>query len=112
MYTQRFKNVFLAIEYDDESKNKFVAYCRAHFQDNSSELMIVNEFAISYHVSKAIWWYTRESFLFRMLNHSLRCMEPHIMVNMSFFIRDLHRQIDRLQRKQLPSSEGKPLTVY
>jgi hypothetical protein len=39
-------------------------------------------------------------------------MEADIMVNMSYFIRDLHQRLDRLYREQLPSYHGKPLTVY
>jgi hypothetical protein len=94
MYTQLFKNAFLAIEYDNETKAKFVAYCRDYFRHNPSELMIVNEFATAYKPNKAIWWYTRQCFLYRMLNQSLRCMEADIMVGMSFFIRDLHQRLD------------------
>jgi Tetratricopeptide repeat/NAD:arginine ADP-ribosyltransferase len=112
MYTQLFKNAFLAIEYDNESMVKFAAYCRDHYQSNLSELTVVNEFATAYEPNKAIWWYTRQSFLYRMLNHSLRCMEADIMVDMGFFIRDLHHRLDRLHREQLPGYRGKPFTVY
>jgi hypothetical protein len=112
MYTPLFKNAFLAIEYEDESKDKYAAYCRDHFQTDLSELAIVDEFVNTYQPSKAIWWYTRPSFLYRMLNRSLRCMEADIMVNMSFFIRDLHQRLDRLYREQLPSYHGKSFTVY
>jgi hypothetical protein len=111
MYTQLFKDAFLAIEYNDESKAKFVAYCRDHFQNNTSELTVVNEFVTTYQPSKAIGWYTREFCLYRMLNHSLRCMETDIMVDMGFFIRDLHQRIDRLYREQLPGYQGKPFIV-
>jgi hypothetical protein len=60
MYIQLFNDVFLAIEYDDESKAMLVAYCRDHYQNNLGKLAIVNEFAITYKSSDAIRWYTRE----------------------------------------------------
>jgi hypothetical protein len=112
MYTPLFKKTFIAIDYDDETKATFLAYCREHFRSNLSELTIVNGFANTYQSSKVIWWYTHECFVFRMLNRSLRCMEADIMVDMSFFIRDLHQRIDQLHRVQLPGYHGKPFTVY
>jgi hypothetical protein len=39
-------------------------------------------------------------------------MEADIIVDMSFFIRDLHQRIDTLHRKQLPSYRSKLFTVY
>jgi hypothetical protein len=39
-------------------------------------------------------------------------MEADIMVDMSFFIRDLHQRIHRLHREQLPGYLGKPFPVY
>jgi hypothetical protein len=47
MRTQLFKNAFLAIGYEDASNDKFVTYCRDYFEDNPSELTIVNELAIT-----------------------------------------------------------------
>jgi hypothetical protein len=89
-----------------------VAYCRDHFQTDPSELAIIDKFATRYQSSKVIWWYTHQRFLFPMLNQSVRCMEADIMVDMNFFIRDLHQRLDRLDRKRLPSYRGRPFSVY
>jgi hypothetical protein len=91
---------------------KFVAYYCNHFRSDPSALAIIDEFATSYQSSKVIWWSTRQCYLFPMLNQSVRCMEADIMVDMSFFIRDFHRRLDRLDRKQLPTYRGKPFTAY
>jgi hypothetical protein len=112
MYTELFKNVFLAINYDDESKAMFVVYCRDHFPADLSELGIVNELATTYRLSKSIWWYKCQCYLFPMVNQSVRCMEVDIIVNMSFFIRDLHQRLDRLDYEQLPSYRGKAFLVH
>jgi hypothetical protein len=112
MYTKLFKNAFLAIKYDDESMVKFIAYYRNHFQNDPSELMIIDGFATIYKLTKVIRRYTRECFWYRMLNHSLRCLDASIMVDMSFFIRDLHQRLDRLHREQLSGYHGKSITVY
>jgi hypothetical protein len=103
MYTQLFKTAFLQMKYDKESINKFIAYCRVHYKDDPSELNIVQEFATEYHASKAVWWYTSQCFLFRMLNQSLRCLHADIMVDMDFFIQHLHQEIQRMHEEQLHS---------
>jgi hypothetical protein len=54
MYTQLFKNAFLAIEYDGASTDKFVAYCRNHIRSHLGELTIVDELAIICQPGKAI----------------------------------------------------------
>ena len=61
---------------------------------------------------KAIWWYTRQCFIYQMLNRSLRLLEADIIVNMGFFIHDLHRQIEHLHQNQISQYRGRPFTVY
>ena len=48
-----------------------------------------------------------------MLNRALRTLEGDTIINMGFFIRDLHQQIQELYQKQVGSlSCGKSFTVY
>jgi hypothetical protein len=112
MYTQLFKNAFLAMEYDEGHLQKLVTYCKSHAEDHLIGLPMLERFEVAYHPRKAIWWYTNVGFLFQMLNKSLRCLDASIMVDMSFFIRDLHQRLEQLHPEQLPSYHGKPFTIY
>jgi hypothetical protein len=47
-----------------------------------------------------------------MLNRALRTLEADTIINMGFFIRDLHRQIEQLYRKQVSSYHAKLFIVY
>ena len=47
-----------------------------------------------------------------MLNRALRLLEADIMVNMGFFIYDLHRQIQQMHAEQVSRYEGKSFVVY
>ncbi|CAF4246797.1 unnamed protein product, partial [Adineta steineri] len=76
------------------------------------QLNIIDEFKRNYHPEKAIWWYTRECFIYELLNQALRTLDADIIINMGFFFRDLHEQINQLHQQQLPSYGGKPFTVY
>ncbi|CAF1059724.1 unnamed protein product, partial [Adineta steineri] len=76
------------------------------------QLNIIDEFKCNYHPEKAIWWYTREYFTYQMLNRALRALDADIIINMGFFIHDLHQQLHQLHQQQLPSYGGKPFIVY
>ena len=47
-----------------------------------------------------------------MLNRALRTLEADTIINMGFFIRDLHQQIEELHQKQVSNYRGKPFIVY
>jgi hypothetical protein len=47
-----------------------------------------------------------------MLNRALRTLEGDTIINMGFFIRDLHQQIQELHRNQVSTYHGKSFTVY
>jgi len=52
---------------------------------------ILKEFENAYDKYSPIWWYTRECFVYKMLNKALRTENIDILIKMDFFIRDLHQ---------------------
>lgn len=99
MYTQLLKSAILEMEYDENDKKNFVKYCREQYVDNKRNLAVVDEFERDYSPNKAIDWYTRETFLYKMVNTALRTLDGNVIVMMGFFIFDLHREIEREHRK-------------
>ncbi|CAF1358621.1 unnamed protein product [Adineta steineri] len=112
MYTQLFKEILLDIEYDRKAIKDLAACCREVFTENPTELKTINEFERDYRPEKAIWWYTRECFTYKMLNQALRLMDADIIINMGFFLRDVHQQIQRLHEQQVSSYGRKSFKVY
>ena len=112
MYTQVFKEIILEIEHNAQSINDFVNYCCNLYNNNAHELNIINEFRRDYRPQLSIWWYTRECFTYQMLNQALRTLEADMIINMDFFIRDLHQQIEELHQKQVSKYRGKPFIVF
>jgi tetratricopeptide (TPR) repeat protein len=112
MYTQIFKEILLEMEYNEKSIKDLVVYCRKFYNNNDEELKIIEEFKRNYRTKSPIWWYTRECFTYQMLNRALRTLEGDTIINMGFFIRDLHKQIEHLHEKQVSSYHGKPFKVY
>ncbi|CAF4022156.1 unnamed protein product [Rotaria sp. Silwood2] len=108
MYSVLFKEIILEIHEDDAKSIKdLVAYCH---QQNISESKL-EEFQREYHKTKSIWWYTRSTFLYSMLNKALRLFDIEAMTKMSFFIRSLHQQLEDLHKEQ-SSTYMKEFIVY
>ena len=96
MYSLLIKDILLKMNNDDSAKKDFVQFCREQCEDNQSRLSVIEEFERDYHSSSSIWWYTRDCFVYPMLNKALRMQEIDIILKMGFFIRDLHQQIEQL----------------
>ncbi|CAF0915527.1 unnamed protein product [Adineta steineri] len=112
MYTQLFKEILFDMEYEEKAIKDLAVCCREVFTDNTIELKIINEFERDYRPQNAIWWYTRECFTYKMLNQALRVMNADIIINMGFFLRDVHQQIKQLYEQQVSSYGRKPFIVY
>nr|ACC43969.1 TPRA_2 [Philodina roseola] len=112
MYTQLFKEVLLSIQHDEQSQQDFITFCRERSSLTDSERKMIDEFERDYSPDRAIRWYTRESFIYQMLNQSLRLLQADVIVLMGFFIADLHRQIEKLHKAQCQSRHGRSFTVY
>jgi len=113
MYSQLLKEILLSVEYDnttlEQAKEDLVDFCRIHYAKNSAELSIIDEFKQKYSHPSPIWWYTRECFTYSMLNRALGAQDVEILMKMSFFICDLHRQLEDLHKTM---NNHQMLTVY
>ena len=112
MYTQLFKEILLEMKDDDNSISILTDYCRKFYHGNAHSLKVIDDFEQNYRSESAIWWYTRECFVYRMLNQALRALEGDTIINMGFFIRDLHRQIQQLHSQQIKNYHDKQFIVY
>ena len=105
MYTQIIKEIFLTINFEQQHIDEFIQYCQETLAGNEKQLKHVHQLAEQYHQHTPIWWYTRECFLYRMLNRALRTMDVNLMMKLGFFISDLHRHIEQLKQEQF-SGDG------
>ena len=113
MYTQILKEILLEIKFDKTHIEEFAHYCCDLFDDNDKELADIKELNRKYYKKTPIWWYTRETFLYSMLNRALRTMDVDIIIKIGFFIVDLHCHIEKLHSKQFSHHHNYSLfTVY
>ncbi|CAF3995647.1 unnamed protein product [Rotaria sordida] len=109
MYIQIFKEILLEMDYNQQSINDFIAYCR---NGDYGSLSNISKFESEYCSTAAILWYTYPAFIFSMLNRALRLMEADRIIKMGFFVRDLHYQIQELYHLQYDNHHGELLIVY
>ncbi|CAF1303468.1 unnamed protein product [Rotaria magnacalcarata] len=94
---------------DDDAKSikALEIYCK---KQNIPDAQI-NELKHKYHQKSPVWWYTREIFLYGMLNRGLRSLDMEAMFKLGFFIRRLHLQLKQLHQEQ-SDKFNRSFTVY
>ena len=112
MHTKLLKDAFLEMEYEDGACQDLLNYCRETRARSPVEKGWIDKFQREYNPDKAIWWYTQESFVYQMVNQALRLFEADIIVNMGFFIHDLHRQIEQVHKDQMRDHTGQLIKLY
>src|SRR5689334_1223472 len=65
-------DVLLRMKPVKTDKQKLIPLCKIEYKDNKSELAILREFEEDYSAEKALWRYTHDSFLYKILNRALR----------------------------------------
>lgn len=112
MWSQLIVDVILEMEQrlHEDYFNIFIANCRKQYSGNANDLNTVDELEEYYHPPAALFWYTRDSFLYRILNRALRCRGNHTLITLSFFIRDIHDGLKQQQKKL--ASGSKIVRVY
>lgn len=74
-------------------EQRFINECRIHYQGKPESLQFLDEFKEYYTPQTSILWYTREGFLFRLLNKALRHRDINGIYLLHFFIVDLFNEI-------------------
>jgi tetratricopeptide (TPR) repeat protein len=98
-------DVLIRMKSIETDKQQLITLCKNAYRNNNTQLALVREFENEYSADKALWWYTRDSFLYRMLNKALRVQNIDLLFLFRFVIGDMYRQ---LKQNQCQS----PIRVY
>ncbi|CAF1478845.1 unnamed protein product, partial [Didymodactylos carnosus] len=85
--------ILLHIVHTDDAKYEMIEECQTYYQDNEIELRKISSFEEDYKSKKAIWWYTADTFLFRLMNKAFRSEDIDKIFIFRLFISDLHKQL-------------------
>jgi len=107
IFLQYLLQIILAIQGPKENgHHDLIEECRLIYQDNPKQISVINEFEQDYEPDYCIWWYTRDSFLYKMINQALRTENIAIIWKFRFFIRDLYHQLKNLNGQQKGEAKG------
>ncbi|CAF0914997.1 unnamed protein product [Adineta ricciae] len=81
------------LTYPDNSRTSFVEILRNYYEGKAVELKILDEFSRDYSPNTAILWYTRNTFLYLLINKALRQKNIEVIFLCGFFIRDIYSQL-------------------
>ena len=85
--------------------------CRQYYHDNQAMLQAIYEFAQEYVEEKCIWWYTRDTFVYRMINRALRTADLEQLYVFRYYIADLSKQLFK-RYEELKNSSTEKFFVY
>ena len=106
MYSRLLYLIFSEIEVSKDERDEFINMCRT---ESASNQTWINEFERNYDPQRAIWWYTRATCVYSMLNQAFYALRIRILLAMKFIIRDLYSHLRKLQ---LQASFPATITVY
>jgi tetratricopeptide (TPR) repeat protein len=98
VHSQLLINCLLRMRANVNDKDGLISIIKQIYKKNKTELKIIDEFEQTYTPELAIWWYTRDSFLSRLLNKALRTQNIDVLFLFQFFIVDIRKQLEKLRR--------------
>ncbi|CAM2720857.1 unnamed protein product [Rotaria socialis] len=110
MWFQLLIDTLLHGDYSDTAKDDMFYECVAQYDGNEIELKRILDFYKTYIAEQAISWYTRNSFLYRLLNKAFRIQNINIIYKFRYFIKHLYNQLRDVQLQQ--SKDLSSITVY
>ncbi|CAF3118066.1 unnamed protein product [Rotaria socialis] len=101
---QKMKSTSTAIE-------EFIRFCQDQkdIKDQNCYLKLVHEFQNEYSSDKSVWWYTRDSFVYRMLNKALRELKENQWSSPGYVYRG--QSLSKYELKRLQQSVGKLVSI-
>ena len=89
----------LRMNANETDKDELIDLLRQQYEGNDNQLDMIDEFRRCYSRDKALWWYTRESFFYRVLNKALRTQNIELLFLLRSFISDIGQQLQYHQSK-------------
>ncbi len=93
VFFQLLIDCLLRMRSNQMDKNELITLCKKEYENNDSELNNIVEFENNYSYEKALWWYTRDTFFYKILNKALRSQNIHMLFLFRSFIVDIRRQL-------------------
>ncbi|CAF0825076.1 unnamed protein product [Adineta steineri] len=81
-------------------KKEMIEQCLLEYKNDPIELKKINEFDNECTSDNVLYWYTRDSFVYRLLNKSFRTRNIHLICKFRYFIILLYKKLKELSIQQ------------
>jgi hypothetical protein len=78
----------------EKAREEMIETCRSYYRGNKMEQAEIDDFQRTYEPKNAIHWYTKQSFVYRLVNKALRTEDYEALLRLRFFIVDLCKSLD------------------
>ncbi|UJR17138.1 hypothetical protein I4U23_004034 [Adineta vaga] len=110
---EKFVKFLIILPCSNNSHQIFIETLKNYYQDNKCTLCMLEKFDSECKSEDAILWFTRDTFLYRLLNQALRQHNIEVMFLLSFYVQDFYRQMkienENFRKKYL---ENPCITLY
>ncbi|CAF2988578.1 unnamed protein product, partial [Rotaria sp. Silwood2] len=111
LWFQVFNYVIFRLPRDQQAKEQMIQMCKEYYRGNTKEMKLIQEFEQNYRAEDAIRWYSKQSFVYKLINKALRTEDVDLLYKFRFFIGDLSGSL-QCQHEKIVKSEEKILNVY
>ncbi|CAF4451520.1 unnamed protein product, partial [Rotaria sp. Silwood2] len=111
LWFQMFKDVILRLPKNNHAKQQMIEFCKNYYRGNEKELKYIRDFEQDYQSHMAIKWYTKQTFLYKIVNKALRTEDIELLRIFRFFIADLSYNLAN-EYEKLKRQGEKFLIVY
>ena len=87
--------------------NELIKESSRIYEKNETMKKTIEEFLHKYDPSEAIQWYTKDTFIYRLINMALRTDNILIIFKFRFIIQDIYKQLKHLHEEQKKILTGK-----
>ncbi|CAF2050257.1 unnamed protein product [Rotaria magnacalcarata] len=91
LWFQLFNYVVARLPQNQQAKQKMVQICKDYYRGNESEIKLIEEFEKTYRSEYPLLWYSKQAFIYRLINKALRTEDVDLLYIFRFFICDLSK---------------------
>ncbi|CAF4083109.1 unnamed protein product, partial [Rotaria magnacalcarata] len=111
LWFQLFHYTVTRIPRNQQAKEEMIHMCKYYYRRNEKEIQFIEEFKKEYQPKDAIFWYTNQCFVYKLINKALRTEDIRFLYVFRFYIGDLFESL-RQEHEKMLSLEDNILHVY
>ena len=112
MWFQLLMETLLWLPRSAQASRELIDECMKCYRNDDTEKRKIERFEAEYSQENVIEWYTRDSFLYRLVNRAFRTRNIENIFKYRYLIVDLHQRLSELHQQQYAEKPRVEFTVY